>query len=318
MDELFLYSKKLVKNKIKSELSSNVEDLLSIAIYGILLYNPEIEKNKLSKILEKLIIYEDLDKYDLVKMRLHNHYIYDENIKKFGTTVVSSYTINSIKENDITYLDDKKVLFIFDLPKMTISKLVSNIIHSLLHLLRFDGFTLNNNKIIRKDGLCYTIYDLNNKLLEQKYFNIEEGIIEKYVQDIMILLRDTCLSVYSKQNSILQNFKKELACYDFYSWAYDIQKDVVNTLCLDSNFNSLLYNSFVQNDITAKIESYFNEVMGHYIYFNMLSDNLDILVNNDSIPIKLNAKYEILDILKKFNSLKCNIQKKKNKNLFQI
>ena len=294
MEKLFLKCKNIVNENINKDLNNDIIDLLSISIMGLMLFNQKITEKKLIPKLKDLNVYFCND--SILEMAHKNLKVFTQDKELINAVACMNYSFTLQNNNGFNIHNTECSLLISleDINNKNTISIISKIIHELIHYMRFRNSTINNNMLIVKSGFCINYRDLETHNLERQNENIEEGIIEKYVEDIIKLLSEY---INDKNYSIpiLNTLKEDLVNYE--SNYYRINKIIIKKLCNDTQFNELLLDSFCNEENLLKLKLYFNNIMESNEAFEILSKKLDNLMNSLNNEEKCKQLAKEIDII---------------------
>lgn len=306
MNGLYNKCEILVKESIKQELNEDLLDVLTISVFGIFLFIPDIAENKIIQILNNLKILVGKDKFD--EFNSGNHLCYDNDIDNFGVKVSISYNKEQKNEIGLGISNTETKMFILnDIKEENCVKSIAEVIHALLHLLRYNGYIKFENTITHNEGISSSVYDITNNTLLLNKRNLEEGIVEKCVEDILFLIKENYYLLYETNNSFVINFVHLLDNYDLYNNSYSIHKDIIKALCAKLEFDKFIEKSFSNESSPLIIEKEFDGLVNKSCALVTLSDKLNNYLkkqNENDINISLRELVDYINELHKEKKIK--------------
>lgn len=293
MDRMFFMCQKII------ELNTNIRDqetidLIAASIMSIFIDRGKTTLDVIPEILQKTNIISDNRSVLEVEHQVINNYKEDKKLADSKACVTRLFSFDGDKCFEKRYLIAPKAN-IHNNPINTIEQ----IIHELIHLLRFQNAVRTGNKLVFKEGVSTKTIDLDKNTTYRKNYMLEETIVQIYTKKAM-----NSLFTYSDNihNNPLFN-KINLSKDTYQSKVYDVYVKLFDKFMDDPTFNSLVENTFKvasSNDL----ESYFNRIMDDNEAFTKLShyfNKLNQFLEADDVD---SAKKVIACILHQYNIFK--------------
>ena len=294
MNRVFIMCQKIV------EINTNIRDretidLLAASIMGIVIDRGQSALDLIPEILRKTNIISDNRSVLEVEHQELNNYKEDKQLVNAKACVTRLFSF----EGDKCF--EKRYLII---PKNSIKtapiNTVEQIIHELMHLLRFRNAVRDNDKIIFNEGLATKTIDLNSHITYRKNYMLEEAANQHFAKRALNSLLSysdeiTVTPLFTRINHDKPEYKSKI---------YDIYVKLFEKFMEDLNLNDLIEHTFISSSLP--VERYFNTVMGDKEAFIKLShyfNKLEQLLNNNQID---DAKKIIACILHDYNTFKNN------------
>lgn len=295
MDRLFIMCQKIV------EINTNIRDketidLLATSILAIIIDRGKSAMDAIPGILRSTNIISDNRSVLEVQHEVLNNYKEDHTLNNSKACVTRRFSF----EGDKCY--EKRYLIV---PKNNIRNhpinTIEQIIHELMHLLRFKNAVRDNDKLIFKEGLATKTIDLKSGVTYRKNYMLEEAANQHYAKKAL-----NSLFLYSDDITISPLFEKINRDKELYkSRIYDVHVKLFEKFMEDSAFSNIVDNTFNVAS-SSELESYFNSIMNDKEafcrlshYFNKLDQFLDVNDINS-------AKGIIASILGYYNLFKRN------------
>jgi len=262
-------TKTYILNNYNKEIDEKILDILTISIMSLFIRFPEITKERIPYILNKLEIFYSNKTIKEMVIERYPQYPIDEIGKR-----TNAFVIRALDVNDDTTINEEWTMYVsISLINNNIVNIISKFTHELIHLLRFNG-SINTGKILKtKEGISVSRYNKETKTLKRKYLNLEEGIVEdftiKTLETLFDFIKNEDVSFSPALKLFKENFEKEL------EKSYEIERLFLQMLTKDRKFNELLEYSFIDKNEPLSLITYYNDVMEDSSAFDTLSRELD-------------------------------------------
>jgi len=298
MENLFDVSKKLLVTNINCNLDEEIINILSLAILGLSLLNPEIVSKKLPKILNELnIFYGDKKVKDLI----------EDNIPNFSGNIDLTYSKAMVNrdstydsENDRVNSKTSMVISLENDNLNNIPQLINSVIHEFIHLLRFGNAYKSGNNLIMKAGVSLSYLDMITGNTKRKHIHIEEGIVQKITNDTLKELERYLSKHNIKDNELCLKFIKQISAFKYS--AYPIEVGMITTLCEDKTFENLLYEGFEDVPTPSQMANRFNQVLNSNNAFTLFSRKVDQAMEKMYKNENFEEKFEIVETVREYVS----------------
>ena len=307
MKKTYKNIKTYILNNYNQEIDEKVLDILTISIMSLFIRFPEITKERIPYILNKLeIFYSDKTIKEMVTER-YPQYPINEIGKRTSAFVVRALDINNdtaINEEWTMYVSTSSI-------NNNLVNIISKFTHELIHLLRFNG-SIDTGKIVKtKEGISVSRYNKETKNLKRKYLNLEEGIVEdftiKALEALFDYIKNEDVSFSPALKLFKEKFKNDL------EESYEIERLFLQMLTKDRKFNEFLEYSFIDKNEPLSLISYYNDIVEDSTAFDTLSRELDNIIecadsnNTNDLNSKLN------NLINQINSFLAKAKTKKKK-----
>ena len=295
MNRIFIMCQKIV------EINTNIRDretidLIAASIMGIFIDRGQSALDLIPEILRKTNIISDNRSVLEVEHQVLNNYKEDKQLVNAKACVTRLFSF----EGEQCF--EKRYLII---PKNNIKidpiNTVEQVIHELMHLLRFRKAIRDNNRILFNEGLATKTIDLNSHVTYRKNYMLEEATTQHYAKRALNSLLES-----SEEITVSPLFTKiSLDKTTYKSKIYDVYVKLLEKFMGDETFSYLLEQTFTSSSI--QLEKYFNLVMSDNEAFTKISyyfNKLEQYLNNNDI---VNAKKVIACILHDYNTFNNNI-----------
>lgn len=271
MKELFENCKKLILDNYKGHINDSSLEAMTIAVMALCLKNEKRTLDKLPKILQNIEIFaEDKSVLEIAKNNIStfSDEMVDGNI---GACVIRGFGT----DDDTGEIYEEKCLVVStvnlnDNP----SDVIMKITHELTHLLRDQKFEADGKSIKTKNGISIVrVRDLSTGEKKTKHFYFEEGIVQRYTNQALDILREFVYKEELDDNSLLKRFRNDYPSK--VRSAYDLQVQIVDTLCKDKQFDDAVDASFEETCTPASLITYYNNKMNDSTAFTSLSKDVD-------------------------------------------
>lgn len=271
MKELFESCKKLILDNYKGHINDSSLEAMTIAVMALCLRNEKRTLDKLPKILQNIEIFaESKSVLDIAKNNIStfSDEMVDGNI---GACVIRGFGT----DDDTGEIYEEKCLVVStvnldDNP----SDVIMKITHELTHLLRDQKFEADGKSVKTKNGISIVrVKDISVGEKKTKHFYFEEGIVQRYTNQSLDMLHEFIEDEDIDDSSLLGRFKKEYP--DKVRSAYDLQVQIVDTLCKDKQFDDMVDASFDEECTPASLITYYNNKMNDSTAFSSLSKDVD-------------------------------------------
>ena len=271
MKELFESCKKLILDNYKGHINDSSLEAMTIAVMALCLRNEKRTLDKLPKILQNIEIFaEDKSVLEIAKNNIStfSDEMVDGNI---GACVIRGFGT----DDDTGEIYEEKCLVVStvnlnDNP----SDVIMKITHELTHLLRDQKFEADGKSIKTKNGISIVrVRDLSTGEKKTKHFYFEEGIVQRYTNQALDILREFVYKEELDDNSLLKRFRNDYPSK--VRSAYDLQVQIVDTLCKDKQFDDAVDASFEETCTPASLITYYNNKMNDSTAFTSLSKDVD-------------------------------------------
>ena len=246
MKELFENCKKLILDNYKGHINDSSLEAMTIAVMALCLKNEKRTLDKLPKILQNIEIFaEDKSVLEIAKNNIStfSDEMVDGNI---GACVIRGFGT----DDDTGEIYEEKCLVVStvnlnDNP----SDVIMKITHELTHLLRDQKFEADGKSIKTKNGISIVrVRDLSTGEKKTKHFYFEEGIVQRYTNQALDILREFVYKEELDDNSLLKRFRNDYPSK--VRSAYDLQVQIVDTLCKDKQFDdAVVYDAYFNFDV---------------------------------------------------------------------
>ncbi len=271
MKELFESCKKLIIDNYKGNIDDVSLEAMTIAVMALCLRNEKRTLDKLPRILQTIEIFaEKTSVLDIAKNNIStfNDEMIDDNI---GACVVRGFGT----DDDTGEIYEEKCLIVstVNLEKNP-SDVIMKIAHELTHLLRDQKFEAVGKSITTKNGISIVrVKDVSTGEKKTKHFYFEEGIVQRYTNQALDMLHEFIENEDIDDSCLLGRFKSEYPSK--VRSAYDLQVQIVDTLCKDKQFDGAVDASFDEECTPASLITYYNNKMNDSTAFSSLSKDVD-------------------------------------------
>lgn len=271
MEEILENSKKLVVSNLKCDLNEKTIDILVAATTAILLRKPEVALEKLPDIFSRLNVIADENRTTLeIAHEDLGDYTNDHNHSNCYACVVRAIHGD---EEKMDYTEDKTLILSLKKANESAPALIEKATHELYHLLRSKGIEKNERSLKIKDGISTVYYNVDKKSKLRKHEQFEEGIVQRYTNESLKLLYENIKDYNVEKQSLLGSFKRQFNTYQ--SNSYYLHTLLLDELCTDSNFASLMDDTFTEEQMPSRLITYYNDVMASSTAFTSLSKSLN-------------------------------------------
>lgn len=272
MKALFKNCQKLITDNYQGSIDEVSLEVLTIAVMALVLRNEKRALDRLPLLLQKIEVYAEKDSVSNIAKK---------NISSFNDTIIDdeivACVIRGFGKNDETgeVCEDKCLIVstinLDDNP----SDIIMKVTHELTHLLRDKEFITDGTSLKMRNGISIVrIKDISVGDKKIKHFYFEEGIVQRYTNQALDMLHEFIAGVELPEGSLLARFKRDYP--DKVGLAYDLQVQIVDTLCRDKQFDEAVDASFDEDVAPARLAVYFNDVMGDGTAFTSLSKDMDL------------------------------------------
>lgn len=269
MNLLMTAAKKMVTQNIKNELSSEVIDLLSLCTLAVTLRNPIESFAKLPELFQNLTVLAEDKNISQISQKYRNVSIdYTSEEELMPTLLLHDLIIHT----DYKQVEKKEILLISTQKSISSMKSVYVTIGELFRLLRSQE--IENLETVAKirNGLKIEIYNFNNQTLEIRHHHIENGMIDRCCQEAIEALLSYIDENEIEESPLLKRMEEDDTKYnDIYN---PIEIELMDTLCTDSMFESLLEKTFYEEAL-PQVVKYYNQVMNRNSAFSSMSNLLN-------------------------------------------
>lgn len=310
MKEILNSSRQLVIDNYRGDLSEEVLDIVSVAVMALFLKDQEMAQRKLPNILQNITIYADqMSVVDMAHERLNN---YQEDNRLINSNAAVSRRLDISEDTDEFISEDRSLLIDMRNSKHSVVRIIHNMIHEFTHLYRFGGVEDSSDEIKIFDGISVARYNKNKRTVSRKYYQLEEGIVQRYTNQTLELLYESLKDDKLDKDSLLYTFRRRYKT-DFDD-PYILQTSMVECLCENKNFSDAIDDSFDDFSFPSKAAVYYNSLMGSGTSFSYFSRHLDKCYENVCSGNEKGAASDI-EVLKKeineFRKKSINYIKKK-------
>lgn len=297
LKELYDKTKLFILNNYKGKLEEETLDILTVSIMSLFIRFPEVTKEKLPNVLDKIeIFFENKSILDMVSKRypeFPKHEITDTT-NAFVTRALSLGEDNKFTEEWSMYISTS------DIKNKTVN-IVSKSVHELIHLLRFNGIIDNDNEAKIRDGVSIARVNKLTKIPKRKHYNFEEGVVEdftiKAMESLYDFIKNEDVSFSPALSSFKTNFKRD------FKPSYELERFFLEGLNKNKQFSDLLEYSFVDKNEPLSVITYYNNAIGDPSGFTRLSRGLDTVVefaDNEDIENLKKASSQLIEQINVF------------------
>lgn len=271
MKELFESCQKLILDNYKGKIDDVSLEVMTISVMALVLRNEKRTLERLPQLLQKIEVYAEKDSVlNIAKRNIStfNDETIDNNI---GACVIRGFG----KDDDTGEVYEDKCLIVStinldDNP----SDIIMKVTHELTHLLRDKSFTTDGTAVKMMNGISVVrVKDIATGEKKTKHFYFEEGIVQRYTNQALDMLHEFISGENLPENSLLARFKKDYPSK--VRSAYDLQVQIVDTMCRDEKFDAAVDASFDEDVSPARLAVYYNDKMGDATAFTSLSKDVD-------------------------------------------
>lgn len=302
LKQLYENAKSFILNNYNGNVDDKTLDILTVSIMSLYIRFPEVTRDKLPSILNKLEIF--FDNKSILQMVSEKYPEYPTNEITDST---KAFVVRALCLEDLENIDEEWTMYI---SSSDITNGITNIIakctHELIHLLRFNGIVNGEKEIKVRDGVSIARCNKETRLIKRKYQNLEEGIVEDFTIKALIALYDFIRNEDVSFSSSLSLFKKKFEIE--FKPSYELERFFLDGLNKNKKFSELLEYSFVDENEPITLITYYNDILDNSSAFAMLSRTLDIIIeyaeknDTDNFKIKTNQLINEINIfLRKAN-----------------
>lgn len=271
MQELFNSCQKLILDNYKGSIDDVSLEVMTIAVMALMLRGEKRTLERLPHLLQNIEVFAEKDSViNIAKRHIEtfNDTVVDDNI---GACVIRGFGKDD--ETGEIYEDKCLVVSTINLEDNP-SDIIMKVTHELTHLLRDKGFTTNGNSISTKNGISVVrVKDVTTGEKKTKHFFFEEGIVQRYTNQALDLLHEFISGEDLVDGSILARFRNDYP--EKVRSAYDLQVQIVDTMCRDEKFDKAVEASFDEDVQPSRLAVYYNNKMGDATAFTSLSKDVD-------------------------------------------
>lgn len=269
MKELYNKIKELVITNYKGTLDEETLEIITIAVMALYLKNPEMVKERMPKILNKIDIKAGKEKVSHYILEKYENYPWNSISDSESAMVVRALDYES-KPID----EDWTMAISTDQNRIDLVDIIAKTIHELTHLLRFGGINETKREITIKDGICIARVDKKKGKVTKDHYSFEEGLVEKYTKETIDEFYEFIKSEKDLSFSkILETFKNKFNG-DFKN-VYILEVSLINLLCSNPKIKELFDETFNTTNETPRVISYYDELSNMRGAFSLLSNGLD-------------------------------------------
>lgn len=271
MNELFDKCKSLILDNYRGKIDDTSLEAMTIAVMALCLRNEKRTLDRLPTLLQNIEIFAENDSVlNIAKRNISsfNDEVIDDNI---GACVIRGFGTDD--ETGNIYEDKCLVVSTVNLSDNP-SDVIMKITHELTHLLRDQKFEANGKSIKTKNGISTVrVKDVSTGEKKTKHFYFEEGIVQRYTNQALDMLHEFIKDEKLDSSSLLSRFRTDYPSK--VKSAYDLQVQIVDTLCMDKQFDELVDASFDEDCTPASLITYYNNKMNDSTAFSSLSKDVD-------------------------------------------
>lgn len=266
--------KKLVQSNITKSLDDKAIEIMQYVVAALILEKEQIATERLPRILQELQIYaENRSILEMSHEYLNN---YDEdNLLSRGNACVT----RRLSFDNETFLGEHWYLLLSLSKHNDTYQIISTLTHEFMHLLRHDASQQDGIHVKIRSGISINYLDSQKGKLRKKHQILEEGIVQKYTYEALKELYD-----YLKEQKIETEIAKDfIKGYDSEKFEdYLLERSMLETLCRNQKFLSLVETSFTDPTIPSPVTQYFNTIMGSSNALTELENCLEAIQNSSS------------------------------------
>lgn len=272
MQDLFKSCQKLITDNYIGNIDEVSLEVMTIAVMALVLRNEKRTLERLPELLKKIEVYAEKD--TVLNIAKRNISTFNDEVvdDKIGACVIRGFGKDD--ETGEVYEDKCLVVSTINLEDNP-SDIIMKVTHELTHLLRDKSFTTDGTSIKMMNGISVVrVKDIATGEKKTKHFYFEEGIVQRYTNQALDMLHEFIANEEIPEDSLLARFRSDYPSK--VRSAYELQVQIVDTLCRDEKFDEAVDASFDEALVPARLAVYYNNKMGDATAFTSLSRDMDI------------------------------------------
>ena len=269
MKELYGKVQELILNNYKGTLDNETLDILTVSIMALYVKNPEMVKERMPIILNKIDILAGKEKVSKYILDKYPNYPWNA-----ISDSESAMVVRALSTQDKKAEEDWTMAISTNEDKINLVDIIGKTIHELTHLLRFGGIEETKREIIVRDGICTTRVDKKKGKTKKDNYSFEEGIVEKHSKETIenfyeYITSEEDLSFSKTLDSFKQNFNGE------YNNVYILEVSLIELLCSNPKLKELFDDTFNPTSGYPEVITYYDQLSNMRGAFSLLSNGLD-------------------------------------------
>ena len=309
MEEMLNLCRQIVIDNYNGNLTDEVLDIVSVAVMALYLKDQDMAQKKIPGILQNLTIYADEKPVvEIAHDRLNNH---QEDNSLDNSNAAVSRRLDFDEETDKVVGEDRSLLIDMRNSKNEVVRTIHNMVHEFTHLYRFGGIDDCEKEVKIYDGISIARYNKEKHVVSRKYYQLEEGIVQRYTNQTLDLLYESLKDEKLDKNSLLYIFRRRYKT-DFNN-GYILQTSMLDCLCEDKGFSEAIDQSFTDFSFPSKAANYYNSIMGSGTSFSYFSRLLDECYDSVCAEDEMKTVQQFAFLKDEINKFRFNSMKQKQK-----
>lgn len=271
MQELFNCCQRLILDNYKGSIDDVSLEVMTIAVMALMLRDEKRTLERLPHLLQKIEVFAEKDSVVNIAKRHIDTFNDETVVDNIGACVIRGFGKDD--ETGEVYEDKCLVVSTINFDDNP-SDIIMKVTHELTHLLRDKKFIADGNSIKMKNGISVVrVKDISTGEKTTKHFYFEEGIVQRYTNQALDLLHEFISNEDLIEGSLLAVFRNDYK--EKVRSAYDLQVQIVDTLCRDEKFDEAVDASFDEDIQPSRLAVYYNNKMNDSTAFTSLSKDVD-------------------------------------------
>lgn len=271
MQELFNSCQRLILDNYKGSIDDVSLEVMTIAVMALMLRDEKRTLEHLPHLLQKIEVFAEKDSVVNIAKRHIDTFNDETVVDNIGACVIRGFGKDD--ETGEVYEDKCLVVSTINFDDNP-SDIIMKVTHELTHLLRDKKFIADGNSISMKNGISVVrVKDISTGEKTTKHFYFEEGIVQRYTNQALDLLHEFISNEDLIEGSLLDVFRNDYK--EKVRSAYDLQVQIVDTLCRDEKFDEAVDASFDEDIQPSRLAVYYNNKMNDSTAFTSLSKDVD-------------------------------------------